>query len=139
MPLDASLNTGLDPLRPDLTLGAVGNLKVARGLLGSDGVPLSVIHGSPGFVAQRVIAEILNIACDIAQQRIASDQDFDTTVTLGLGYPTAPLAWGDALAPARIRAVLQALHAIFGDPRYRASPWLKHRALLGVSLLTAEA
>jgi 3-hydroxybutyryl-CoA dehydrogenase len=111
----------------------------AHGLLASDGVPVSVIHDSPGFVAQRVIAHIVNIACDIAQQRIASAQDIDTAVTLGLGYPMGPLAWGDALGPERILAVLQALHAFYGDPRYRASPWLKRRALLGVSLSTAEA
>jgi len=44
----------------------------AHGLFASDGVPVSVIHDSPGFVAQRVIAQIVNIASDIAQQRIAS-------------------------------------------------------------------
>lgn len=111
----------------------------AHGLLACDGVPVSVIHDSPGFVAQRVIAHIVNIACDIAQQRIASAQDIDTAVTLGLGYPMGPLAWGDALGPERILALLQALHAFYGDPRYRASPWLKRRALLGVSLSVAEA
>ncbi|OGA19365.1 MAG: 3-hydroxyacyl-CoA dehydrogenase [Betaproteobacteria bacterium RIFCSPLOWO2_02_FULL_63_19] len=110
----------------------------AHGLLASDGVPVSVIHDSPGFVSQRVVAQIVNIACDIAQQRIASAQDIDTAVTLGLGYPKGPLAWGDALEPARILAVLDRLNSFYGDPRYRASPWLKRRALLGVSLLTAE-
>ena len=31
---------------------------------------------------------------------------------------------------------LEHLFAFYGDPRYRPSPWLKRRALLGVSLLT---
>ena len=112
--------------------------EAAHGLLASDGVAVTVIHDSPGFVAQRVIAQIVNIACDIAQQGIASPQDIDAAVTLGLGYPSGPLAWGDALGARRILTVLEALHAFYGDPRYRASPWLKRRALLGVSLLTAE-
>ena len=111
----------------------------AHGLLASDGVPVSVIRDSPGFVAQRVIAQIVNIACDIAQQRIASPEDIDAAVTLGLGYPRGPLAWGDALGPARILGILETLHHFYGDPRYRASPWLKRRARLGVSLLTREA
>ena len=111
----------------------------AHGLLAADGVPVSVIHDSPGFVAQRVIAQIVNIACDIAQQRIASPEDIDAAVTLGLGYPKGPLGWGDALGPQKILAILAALHGFYGDPRYRASPWLKRRALLGVSLLTPEA
>jgi len=111
----------------------------AHGLLASDGVPVSVIHDSPGFVCQRVLAQIVNIASDIAQQRIASPEDIDSAVMLGLGYPSGPLAWGDALGPARILAILEALQAFYGDPRYRASPWLKRRALLGVSLLVPEA
>ncbi len=110
----------------------------AHGLLSGDGVPVTVIRDSPGFVAQRTIAQIVNIACDIAQQRIASPADIDAAVTLGLGYPRGPLAWGDAIGPARILGILQTLHDFYGDPRYRASPWLKRRARLGVSLLTAE-
>jgi 3-hydroxybutyryl-CoA dehydrogenase len=111
----------------------------AHGLLASDGVPVTVIRDSPGFVCQRVIAQIVNIACDIAQQRIASPEDIDAAVTLGLGYPQGPLAWGDAVGPSRILSILDTLLDFYGDPRYRASPWLKRRARLGVSLLTPEA
>jgi hypothetical protein len=39
---------------------------------------------------------IVNIGCDIAQQRIATPDDIDGAVTLGLGYPQGPLAFGDA-------------------------------------------
>lgn len=112
--------------------------EAAHALLARDGVPVSVIHDSPGFVAQRVLAHIINIGCDIAQQRIATPADIDRAVTLGLGYPHGPLAWGDAIGAERVLAILDALHEFYGDPRYRASPWLKRRALLGVSLLTAE-
>jgi 3-hydroxybutyryl-CoA dehydrogenase len=111
----------------------------AHGLLSSDGVPVSVIHDSPGFVVQRVLAQIVNIACDIAQQRIASPADIDAAVTLGLAYPQGPLAWGDSIGAARVLGILEGLQAFYGDPRYRASPWLKRRARLGVSLLTPEA
>jgi 3-hydroxybutyryl-CoA dehydrogenase len=110
----------------------------AHGLFASDGVPVTVIGDSPGFVTQRVIAQIVNIACDIAQQRIASPGDIDAAVTLGLGYPRGPLAWGDAVGPERILRILERLLDFYGDPRYRASPWLKRRARLGVSLLTEE-
>lgn len=110
----------------------------AHGLLAADGVPVSVIKDSPGFVAQRVVAHIVNVGCDIAQMRIASPEDLDRAVTLGLGYPRGPLAMGDALGPKRILAVLEAMHDFYQEPRYRPSPWLRRRAELGVSLLTAE-
>jgi 3-hydroxybutyryl-CoA dehydrogenase len=113
-------------------------VQAAHGLLASDGVPVSLIKDSPGFVAQRVVAHIVNVGCDIVQMRIASPEDLDRAVTLGLGYPRGPLAMGDALGPRRILAVLEAMHDFYQEPRYRPSPWLRRRAELGVSLLTAE-
>jgi 3-hydroxybutyryl-CoA dehydrogenase len=119
-----------------LTLPAMRD--AAHGVLASDGVPVTVIHDSPGFIAQRVLAMVVNIGCDIAQQRIATPSDIEAAVTLGLGYPHGPLSWGDAIGADKLLAVLNALHAFYGDPRYRPSPWLKRRAMLGVSLLTEE-
>ena len=111
----------------------------AHGLLASDGVAVSVIADSAGFVAQRIIACIVNIACDIAQQGIAAPADIDRAVALGLGYPKGPLSFGDALGGRNILAILEAMQDFYGDPRYRPSPWLKRRARLGVSLLTGAA
>lgn len=150
----AALEHGLDPVRtvavdPLLGLERRRTLMTtpvtapefrdsALAWLAADGVPVSRIHDSPGFVAQRTLATIINIACDIAQQRIATPEDIDGAVTLGLGYPKGPLAWGDALGPMRILRVLEGIQAATGDPRYRPSPWLSRRARLGVSLLTPE-
>jgi 3-hydroxybutyryl-CoA dehydrogenase len=110
----------------------------AHALLASDGVPVSVIRDSAGFIAQRVVAHIVNVGCDIVQQRIASPEDLDSAVMLGLGYPKGPLGMGDAVGAPKILAILEAMQAFYGESRYRPSPWLKRRALLGVSLLTKE-
>ena len=110
----------------------------AHALLASDGVPVSVIRDSAGFIAQRVVAHIVNVGCDIAQQRIATPEDLDRAVTLGLGYPRGPLAMGDAIGAARVLTILEAMHSFYQEPRYRPSPWLRRRARLGVSLLTPE-
>ena len=151
----AALEEELDPTRtialdtlPDIAhhrtlmttpLTDTARREAARALFSADGAVVDVIHDSPGFVAQRVLAHIVNIACDIAQQRIASPTDIDLAVRLGLAYPQGPLAWGDALGPLRVLQILQELHRAYGDPRYRPSIWLARRARLGVSLLTAEA
>ena len=110
----------------------------AHALLASDGVPVSIINDSPGFVAQRVVAHIVNVGCDIAQMRIATPEDLDRAVVLGLSYPRGPLAMGDAAGAGRILEVLEAMHDYYQEPRYRPSPWLKRRAKLGISLLTLE-
>lgn len=72
----------------------------AHGLFACDGVPVTVIRDSGGFVAQRIVACIVNIACDIAQQRIATPADIDLAVTLGLGYPQGRWRWAIRSVPA---------------------------------------
>lgn len=111
---------------------------VAAAVFSADGVPVSMIRDSVGFVAPRVICHIVNVACDIAQQRIATPEDIDRAVTLGLGYRLGPLAMGDALGAPRVLELLDGLLAFYGDPRYRASPWLRRRAQLGLPLATPE-
>ncbi|HBO2112342.1 TPA: 3-hydroxyacyl-CoA dehydrogenase [Pseudomonas aeruginosa] len=110
----------------------------AHALLAGDGVGVTVLRDSPGFVVQRVLAMIVNLACDIAQQGIASVEDIDQAVHLGLGYPHGPLEWGDRLGPRRLLSILQRLQTLTGDPRYRPSPWLRRRAQLGISLRAGE-
>jgi len=107
----------------------------ALGLFTADGIAASLIGDSPGAVAQRVLANIVNVACDIAQQRIAAPADIDTAVMLGLGYPRGPLAWGDSIGTATVLRILETLQVITGDPRYRPSLWLRRRAQLHLSLL----
>ncbi|MEE8548953.1 MAG: 3-hydroxyacyl-CoA dehydrogenase family protein, partial [Alphaproteobacteria bacterium] len=107
-------------------------------LLAAGGTPVTVINDSAGFIAQRIVGTIVNVGCDIAQQRIASVDDIDTAVRLGLGYPDGPLGMGDRLGPARILAILEAMQRLYGDPRYRPSPWLRRRAMLGISLTAVE-
>jgi 3-hydroxybutyryl-CoA dehydrogenase len=144
--LDPRRTVALDPLfgfskRRTLMTTPVTSAEIrdaAHALLAADGVPVSVIKDSPGFVAQRVVAHIVNVGCDIAQMRIATPEDLDRAVVLGLSYPRGPLAMGDAAGPARILAVLEAMHDFYQEPRYRPSPWLKRRAQLGASLLTPE-
>ncbi|MFC4622119.1 3-hydroxyacyl-CoA dehydrogenase [Comamonas nitrativorans] len=110
----------------------------AHALFARDGKAVSVVRDSGGFVTQRVLATIVNIAADICQQRICTPQDLETAVTLGLGYPQGPLALGNRWGAAQVLEVLDGLHRVYGDPRYRPSPWLRRRALLGLSLMHME-
>jgi 3-hydroxybutyryl-CoA dehydrogenase len=145
--LDAARTVAVDPmvplaLRRTLMLTALTSAAArdaAWGLLAADGVPVTVVNDSPGFIAQRVLATIVNIAAQIAQRGIASVADIEDAVKLGLGYPHGPLAWGDRIGGARILEILRTMQAETGDPRYRPSPWLVRRVALGVSLLTPEA
>ncbi|MEX2450885.1 MAG: 3-hydroxyacyl-CoA dehydrogenase [Rhodospirillales bacterium] len=155
--MDASTSAvaqGLDPVRTvavDPLFGGAGRITIMttpitdakhrdaiHGLLAKSGTPVTAINDSPGFIAQRIVALIVNVSCNIAQQRVASPEDIDTAVKLGLNYPKGPLEFGDALGADKILQILRALYDFYGDPRYRPSAWLIRRATLGVSLLTPE-
>jgi 3-hydroxybutyryl-CoA dehydrogenase len=111
----------------------------AHALFARDGKAVSVIRDSGGFVTQRVVAAIVNIASDICQQGICSPKDLETAVTLGLGYPLGPLAMGDRYGPTNILEVLFNMQTVYGDPRYRPSPWLRRRGAIGLSLMHQES
>ena len=110
----------------------------AHALFARDGKAVSVIRDSGGFVTQRVVATIVNIAADICQQGVCSPADLETAVTLGLGYPLGPLAMGDRVGPTNVLEILFNLQTVYGDPRYRPSPWLRRRGALGLSLQHTE-
>jgi len=110
----------------------------AHALFARDGKAVSMIRDSGGFVTQRVVAAIVNIASDICQQGICSPKDLETAVTLGLGYPLGPLAMGDRYGPTNVLEVLFNMQTVYGDQRYRPSPWLRRRGAIGLSLMHQE-
>lgn len=142
--LDPARTMGIDMLMPDsatrrrvlATNPATRRdmREAAHSMFAKDGKAVSIIQDSGGFVTQRVLAQIVNIASDICQQGICSPSDLDTAVTLGLGYPKGPLALGDSLGADSLLEVLFNMQTVYGDPRYRPSPWLRRRGALGLSL-----
>jgi 3-hydroxybutyryl-CoA dehydrogenase len=110
----------------------------AHALFAHDGKPVSVIRDSGGFVTQRVVASIVNIASDMCQQRVCTPQDLETAVTLGLAYPMGPLAMGNRYGPDSMLEILFNMQTVYGDPRYRPSPWLRRRGAIGLSLMHEE-
>jgi 3-hydroxybutyryl-CoA dehydrogenase len=119
---------GVDPTMRD----------AAHGLLGADGAGVGVINDSPGFVAPRIVAHIINIGCQVAQRGIAPPADIDKGAKLGLSYPYGPLEWGDRLGPSWVLPMLEQLERFYCEPRCRPSPWLRRRASLSLPLTTPE-
>ncbi len=145
---------GLDPKRTvavDLTGDTAKRLTImtapgadelvrdsAAAFLARTGAKVTLIKDSPGFIAQRMVAMIANLGCEMAMIGIASAADVDTAMTLGLNYPRGPLALADWLGVKTTYEILVQLQAITGDDRYRPSQWLRRRAQLGLSATTVE-
>ena len=67
---------------------------------------------------------------------LASPEDINTAMELGLNYPRGSIALAEDLGADVCLEVLQGLQDITGEDRYRPSLWLKRRAMLGLSLHT---
>lgn len=98
------------------------------------GLCVEVIADSPGFVAPRIIAAIVNLCCEMAQISIASPADIGTAMKLGLNYPFDPLELGDRIGADRVFRTLREIEEVTGSERYRPSLWLRRRAQIGLSL-----
>jgi 3-hydroxybutyryl-CoA dehydrogenase len=86
-------------------------------------------------VCGRIIAMLVNEACDAVFLGIASPGDIELAMTRGVNYPQGLLAWGDALGPQRLVDTLRALQQELGPERYRPSAHLTRCAADGRSLL----
>jgi 3-hydroxybutyryl-CoA dehydrogenase len=106
----------------------------ATGLLQAAGLTVYVVDDAPGLVVTRTVAMLVNGAVEARNQGVASAADIDTAMRLGTNYPLGPLAWGDRWGPATILAVLDAMHAWYGEDRYRPSARLRRIAAAGGSL-----
>ncbi len=84
----------------------------------------------PGLIIWRTVAMIVNEALDALQKGVASEQDIDTAMRLGVNYPRGPLAWGEQLGWQRLLCLLENLQRHYGEERYRPSSLLRQRALL---------
>jgi len=109
-------------------------VQAAHSIFNLDGITATVIAESVGFVAQRVLSMVINLGCDIAQQNIATVDDINAAVRLGLGYPFGPIEWGDQIGSKKVLLTLERISQITHDPRYRPSPWLQRRVALNLPL-----
>jgi len=95
---------------------------------------VTLISDSPGFIGQRVVAMVSNLGCEMAQQRLATPDDIDTAMRLGLNYPLGPLELAENVGPRLVHRILHIMQDLTGDDRYRPSQWLRRRVQLGVSI-----
>ncbi|MGH8269659.1 MAG: 3-hydroxyacyl-CoA dehydrogenase family protein, partial [Steroidobacteraceae bacterium] len=119
-------------------VGGGGAARKLAAFLRGTGLSVAVINDSPAFVAPRILAMIVNLACEIAQIGIGTPEDIDVAMRLAQNYPRGPFEWGESLGARRVHDTLRRIQEITGSDRYRPSLWLRRRALLGLPLPTAQ-
>lgn len=92
--------------------------------------PVEVAEG-PGFVVNRILIPMINEACFIYQEGLASVEDIDTAMKLGANHPMGPLALGDLIGLDIVLDVMEVLYTEIGDPKYRPCTLLKKMVRAG--------
>jgi 3-hydroxybutyryl-CoA dehydrogenase len=86
---------------------------------------------SPGFVVNRILVPLLNEACFALQEGLASREDIDTAVRLGLNHPMGPLTLADFVGLDTLLSICEVLHRELGDDKYRPAPLLRQYVAAG--------
>jgi 3-hydroxybutyryl-CoA dehydrogenase len=89
-----------------------------------------LVKESPGFVTSRINALIGNEAFAMLQEGIASAEDIDKALKLGLNHPMGPFEMVDLVGLDTRLAVLEFLHKSLGE-RYRPAPLLVQHVKAG--------
>lgn len=106
--------------------------EAARALTLELGKTPVIVQDSPGFLANRVLVPFLNEAIFLYSEGVASKEDIDTAVRLGLNHPMGPLALADLVGLDVLLHILEVLYEEFGDPKYRPAQLLRKMVAAGL-------
>ncbi len=85
----------------------------------------------PGFVANRILMPMINEAIFALFEGVASAQDIDTVMKLGMNHPMGPLTLADFIGLDVCLAIMEVLYDGFNDSKYRPCPLLKKMVAAG--------
>ena len=83
------------------------------------------VRESPGNISTRMIIPIINEACEILMEGIASVEDIDLTIRETLGHNVGPFELADKIGLDKVLKYMENLYAEYGDNKYKASPVIK--------------
>lgn len=85
----------------------------------------------PGFIANRILMPMINEAIYTVYEGVASVEDVDTVMKLGMSHPMGPLTLADFIGLDTCLYIMEVLHEGFGDSKYRPCPLLKQYVQAG--------
>ncbi|MFD9904458.1 3-hydroxyacyl-CoA dehydrogenase [Streptomyces sp. NPDC059063] len=103
-------------------------LTEAVGLFQALGKKVSVIGQTPGMIVARTVFMLVDFALDAVARGVASADDIDTAMRLGVNYPRGPLAWGRDLTAHWVACALDDMNGEYGTGRYAPSLALRRAA-----------
>jgi 3-hydroxybutyryl-CoA dehydrogenase len=119
VPLMALVEVVLGESTSEETVDAVVDL--ARKL---DKTPVTVAD-VPGFVSNRVLMPMINEAIYCLYEGVASAENIDQVMKLGMAHPMGPLTLADLIGLDVCLAIMEVLYHGYSDSKYRPCPLLR--------------
>lgn len=92
--------------------------------------PVSV-QDYPGFISNRILMPMINEAVYCLMEGVASAEDIDTVMKLGMAHPMGPLQLADFIGLDVCLFIMEVLHDGLGDSKYRPCPLLRRMVAAG--------
>ena len=102
--------------------------EIGKGFGESLGKTVVAAQDAPGFIVNRLMIPFLLNAIRMLEAGVATREDIDTAVNLGLNHPMGPLALADLIGLDTVYSIANSIYEEFRDPQY-ASPILMKRML----------
>jgi len=106
-------------------------LETTKGFGKSLGKTSVIAQDVPGFIANRLMTPFLLDAIRMLEAGVASREDIDTAINLGLNHPMGPLTLSDLVGLDVVLFIVDAIYEEFKDPRFAAPPLLRKMVTAG--------
>lgn len=92
----------------------------------------AVANDFPGFVSNRILMPMINEAVYCLMEGVATKENIDTVMKLGMNHPMGPLALADLIGLDTCLAIMEVLYEGLGDSKYRPCPLLRKMVAAGL-------
>ena len=106
-------------------------IKVIQDLSAKMGKESILVNDTPGFATSRLIGVLQNEAIHAFAEGIASAEDIDKGMKLGMNHPMGPLQLADFIGLDTLLHVMDNLYQEYGDPKYRPPLLLRQMVRAG--------
>lgn len=93
-------------------------MEISRCFGESLGKNIIVVQDTPGFVVNRLLIPFIIHAISLFEAGLATKEDIDTGVSLGLGHPMGPLRLADLIGLDIVLQITEYIYEELKDPRY---------------------